>query len=367
MGVVTPISTASPPEAVIPHVVVTPGVGFRADESGRADGADQDWVAGPADASEPQLTLAEQGFWNGLFRLLFVAVAAVGDVMNFKVVVALVASTLSGTQVWLLVVAFTAAAVGPAHLAGSWLRRRPASSRISAGRILAIVPLGLVWAGLGGVAFWLRLAQPTGGPVQAQDPLAALDGAAPLLQPATGPDAAGLLPMALLFLLLFVAGGLMAFWIAVDHGPDRIEMWGRHCRLRREARRPAKQTTRQNRMARRRLMRSRLAWLVTSCWAVTAAMFGALRRSRQRGRRRRVTLQRDTAAATIGRLRRTIEITGEDVERDAQRHVKQLDAAGAEAQELKHLARLILATRVGSPAGTSAIGHRRPAPAGHLR
>ncbi|MGI5240084.1 hypothetical protein [Dactylosporangium sp. CA-139066] len=298
----------------------------------------------PGRPDEPRLSLAEQGAWSGWGRWVFVAGAMAGDVMNFKVVVAELAGVLQDGEVWVLVLAFTILAIGLAHVAGAALRGTGpdrSSGRPGAGRVVAAVMLAVLWLALGAAALWIRL---THGSAAGGDPLAGLDPVDPLagLDGAAGTAPAGGLPtvdladlpMAVLFLLLYLGGGLMAFWLALDHGPDRIALFGRHLRLWRAGRLAG----RAERSEHRRRLRGR-----PHPWAY--------RRARSRHQR---------ATADAERLRRLIEHTRADAGRDPERREAQRAGTFAQADEFKQLARVALTARLGSPAATSAITHQQP-------
>ncbi|GAA2359289.1 hypothetical protein [Dactylosporangium salmoneum] len=304
---------------------------------------------------EPRLTLAEQGFWSGWGRWVFVLVAAAGDVTNFRVVVAELDGELQEYQVWLLVAAFTALAIGLTHIAGAALRGAGGGGRPGSARVVVAVVLAVLWLALGAAALWIRLTHGAAGGDQLAgldpaDPLAGLDGGAPAA-PAGGVPAANLdgLPMAVLFLLLYLGGGLMAFWLAWDHGPDRIAMLGRHRRLGRAERREHG-----------RQLRS-IAWAWTFGLPVTLRRRYRLWRGPQPWAYRRARSRHQRATADADRLRRLIEHARADAGRDPERREAQRAGTFAQADEFKQLARVALATRVGSPAGTSAITHQQPA------
>jgi hypothetical protein len=329
-------------------------------------------------AGSPQLSLAEQGLFDDWYRLLLLPIAVGGDVVMFKVIVGQTNQGLTDWAVWVLVAAFTVAAVGPMHFAGLAIHRMR-THRATPMRMLSVMLLFVCWLLLGVGAFYLRLTHDPGTGTGTAQRLAGLSGAAATAEApavATSDVVDADRPMALLFLFLFFATGAMSIWMAANPVPGRLALVARHRRLgrvdrqlRRDARRIGRDTRGDARRARRDGRRA-----VRRRWTQRfATWFWQSLRKRVRERERLRPLpqvernaisERDAASERIGHLQRQIAAMAADLERDHDREAIQVAGAVGRARERKQMARIVLARHVGDPAGTSAIGHREPTGAG---
>jgi hypothetical protein len=152
--------------------------------------------------------LTPQRGWQ-VVSILLLLLAAAGDLASFYV-------TLAGLtrgeayMVWILTVAFTAAAVGVMHVVGRTARNlREGQGGLGRGA-LRVMTTG--WIALGVAAFYVRtqvtpLSELTGTPGFGTDPTASATADNPLLQ-------------AILLAALYIGSGILAYWIGYsDHHP----------------------------------------------------------------------------------------------------------------------------------------------------
>jgi hypothetical protein len=150
--------------------------------------------------------LTPQRFWRVLSIGLLV-LAALGDFASFWIVLA----GVMGQQefiIWFLTAAFTAAAVGVMHMVGRTARNLR-EGQGGLGRT-ALVVMTLGWMALGATAFFVRTQAEEGG----------ASSALPAFGAEAVPTGENPLLSALLLATLYLASGLLAFWIGFsDHHP----------------------------------------------------------------------------------------------------------------------------------------------------
>ncbi|WP_328840314.1 hypothetical protein [Streptomyces europaeiscabiei] len=161
------------------------------------------------------------------FALLLVAAAA--DTAAFYQIVALLMSQQQGWMVWLLVAGFTGLSLGLTHIIGTATRRSVERHMPPAGLLALATTLG--WLFMGAVCFFVRAVHtPTGE--NGGDSFTNPYGGSPAQDTAAGHDLGG----ALLFLGLYLAGGLVAGATSyLSHNPV-AESYGRALRGHAESR-----------------------------------------------------------------------------------------------------------------------------------
>jgi hypothetical protein len=302
----------------------------------------------------PTVDLDEGSVWEGCWRLILLAVAAVGDAINFKIALGQLAGQESDWKIWSLVLALTAAAVSQMHFAGVSARR--ASDSGGRGPGVPASALTLLWFALGACAFWLRLNVTQ---MQETDPFsdAPVNSGSPVMHN---------LPMSLLLLSLYLATGAVAAWSAYNHGPSRIAMlsarwrarrprWGDRRdsrRLRIEERREVRREAQARRRAARRLFVGSVVHT-----ALRPVARGTARRSAARAARRNEKALRRVEAAegAVEKGRRQLDAVRADIENEPERLAASLAYCEQWAEELKQRSRLALAMALADPAGTSAL------------
>lgn len=156
--------------------------------------------------------------WAGLGRVALMALVAVGDVVAFWM-------TLQGVfgqdrvVTGLLVGSFTLASMMLMHAAGHTAKSARAGET-GLGTAGAVV-LGMAWIGLGGVAYVLRMNAADRTTTSAVPTF----GADPAAAASTGTDP---LLAALLLAGLFVASGVLAFWLGFSGHHPRITAYRKH-------------------------------------------------------------------------------------------------------------------------------------------
>lgn len=139
---------------------------------------------------------------SGYLYVAALVVAASADIVAFYQVVQLVAGNLTSRQVLILVVGFTAIALILAHYIGWMLRDRKAGAKWI--QLFMIILVAVVWIGLGGLAFWVRLKSNSGGSSGFQLPGTSSSSSAQ-------PNGQGTLPGAAMFAGLYAGSGAVAF------------------------------------------------------------------------------------------------------------------------------------------------------------
>jgi hypothetical protein len=227
--------------------------------------------------------------WAKPLRYLLMALVAVGDLATFYMTLAVLFSE-EPLLTWALVGSFTLASMALMHAAGHTAKNiREGQGGLTRA---AVAAMALAWAALGGVAFYVRLnfTPPTTSADVAfgVDPATAASGPSPVLS-------------AVLLAGLFVASGVLAFWIGFSHHP---------------------------RMSAYRALR---AQLIDQRATAVAAEQTAIAAERLLANARAEQVRAAQRAADAGR------------------------SIDAEITELKELARLHLAGLLGEPAATNAV------------
>jgi hypothetical protein len=229
---------------------------------------------------------------TGLLSKGLLFLAALGDFAAFYIVMAGVFGE-DPVITFLLVAAFTAASVGLMHFLGQGLKNLR-EGQGGLGRI-AITAMGLGWAALGAVAFYVR--------TQAAETTTASAEVAFGADPATA-SSSGVAPMlsAILLLGLFLASGLLAFTLGFTHHHPRMKAY--------------------------------------------------------RALRKKLVRQRESAAAaeqTAVAAERQWQNALAEQDRAAERARHAASSVDAELGELKELVRIQLAEHLGVPASTNAL------------
>ena len=231
-----------------------------------------------------------EGGWPKALRFLLMVLVGAGDLATFYMTLAVLFSE-EAWLTWVLVVSFAVASMTLMHAAGSTARN--IREGLGGLRTTAVAAMVAAWAGLGGVAFYVRL----NSPASAATTEVAFD-ADPATAASSGPSA---VLAAVMLAGLFLASGVLAFWIGFSHHP---------------------------RMTSYRALRTQLAAQRTAAIEAEQAEIAA---------EQLLTNARDEQ----GRARQRAADAAKSVE--------------AEIAELKELARLHLAGLIGEPAATNAV------------
>jgi hypothetical protein len=229
--------------------------------------------------------------WPKIRRLVLMLVVGAGDLATFYLTLALLFGQAESWLIWVLVGSFTVASMTLMHAAGHTAKNiRENQGGLTRG---AVAAMAVAWAALGGVAFYVRL--------NSTDPAASTTEAAFGADPAAAATAPSPVLSAVLLAGLFVASGVLAFWIGFSHHP-RMSAY---------------------RSLRARLVDQRATAVAAEQAAIAAEQLLANARAEQ-----------DRAAQRAADAGRSID---------------------AEIAELKELARLHLAGLLGEPAATNAV------------
>ncbi|WP_138758569.1 hypothetical protein [Modestobacter altitudinis] len=232
-----------------------------------------------------------EGSWPKVLRFSLMLLVGAGDLATFYLTLAVLFGEAESWLVWALVGSFTTASIALMHAAGHTAKNiREGQGGLNKAAVAALV---VAWAALGGVAFYVRL--------NSSEPAASTAEVAFGVDPATASSGPSPLLTAVLLAGLFLASGVLAFWIGFSHHP---------------------------RMTSYRSLRSQLAV------------------------QRTVAIEAEQAAIAAEHL---LTNARAEQQRAAQRAADAVQSVDAEIVELKELARLHLAGLIGEPAATNAV------------
>lgn len=260
-------------------------------------------------------------------HVMLLAVAAGGDAMNFHSALGVLAQQQSGAQLWVVVAALTAAAVGSMHFVGMSARRLN-GARPRVRDMASLGTLTFFWLSLGLSAFLLRLQEK-----ERPDALTSTFGAAPAAATEGSGHYATTVAFAILMLCLYLATGAMAAWAAFHQAPYNSGAAGaRRARLR-------------GRVLARRAMRARKE----RCQVARVALRRAKRAHRRSWRKLRI------ADSRWEWLQAEADVLKEDLQRNEERFAAALASCQAGADELREHVRVRMATLMGDAASTNAL------------
>ncbi|WP_212998814.1 hypothetical protein [Winogradskya consettensis] len=266
-----------------------------------------------------------------------------GDAINLKTVCAILMPNQTDAEAWILTAAMTLSSIALMHAAGSsarLARRNPAS-------LAAAAMLGVVWAGLGAAAFWIRLTQQ----LPSADLSDALD-----LQGSTGPSSApAQLGPALVFVALYAASGTLAAWFAYRKSPGVMAAGRAQWRTRRMRTQSIRDVRLEHRLltrtavyANRRRRRARLREL-------PATLLSWWSRRVQRKRMRATHGDLKVARQRHGHAEAAVAALEQELQHVVSERRDRRDLIAHQATEMKREARVVQALLLGDPAATSAL------------
>jgi hypothetical protein len=287
-------------------------------------------VAGSAPAGPPrQRRHLLHGPVAQTLHVVLLLIAAAGDAMNFDTALGVLAQNQTDLEVWTVVAALTAAAVGSMHFVGT-SARRVQGARPGPRQGAAIVALTTFWLALGVSAFLLRLQLPD---ADADLPPSASFGASPAATTEGVSSDSTTLFFAVLMLCLYLTTGAMAAWGAF-HLPAYDPSRAQERRSRRHHRRARFQEHRVRARGRRHAR-------------------SALKRARRN--HRRAWSELGAADSRWEQLQAEMQLLEKDAERNGERIAAATAASSAGAMELKEYVRVLMSAAMGDPASTNAL------------
>jgi hypothetical protein len=159
--------------------------------------------------------IAPKREWTTWFGYAVLLVIAAGDAAAFYQLAAKAMQDIWAPLLWILIVAFSAAATVSMHQAGEWGRASGTKERNHVPSRLWFAVILLAWLGMGTMALWFRIVSYSATPPNA----ASGDS---LLSTVSADAGATALPISVMMFMLYLVGGATAYGIGFKmHNPAK--------------------------------------------------------------------------------------------------------------------------------------------------